>query len=83
MKRRVQRVLVLAVGMLMQVGVAYAYKTETIVKAENKDDFTAVAAAVHQQMAPGPAGSTIQEWALNRAVPELPPIPRAHGARGP
>lgn len=32
---------------------AYAYKTETIVKAENKADFAAVVAAVHQQMAPG------------------------------
>lgn len=37
---------------LLQVGAVYA-KTEVIVKAENKDDFTAVVAAVHQQMQPG------------------------------
>ncbi|HZX71859.1 MAG TPA: hypothetical protein VFE77_13685 [Rhodanobacter sp.] len=38
---------------LLQVGVVYAYKTEVIVKAENKDDFATVVAAVHQQMQPG------------------------------
>lgn len=38
---------------LLQVSAVYAYKTEVIVKAENKDDFTAVVAAVHQQMQPG------------------------------
>jgi hypothetical protein len=43
-----------AVGaMLLQVGVVQAYKTEVVVKADNKDDFTAVVAAVHQQMLPG------------------------------
>lgn len=44
----------MAVGMtLLPLGAVYAYKTEVVVKAENKDDFTAVIAAVHQQMAPG------------------------------
>jgi len=42
-----------AVAALFQVAVAYAYKTEVIVKAENKADFAAVVAAIHQQMAPG------------------------------
>jgi len=37
---------------LLQVGAVWA-KTEVIVKADNKDDFTAVVAAVHQQMLPG------------------------------
>lgn len=38
---------------LLQAGAAYAYKDEAIVKAENKADFSAVVAAVHQQMATG------------------------------
>ncbi|OOG36388.1 hypothetical protein [Rhodanobacter sp. C05] len=38
---------------LLQASAVYAYKTEVIVKAENKSDFTAVVAAVHQQMQPG------------------------------
>lgn len=38
---------------LLQASAVYAYKTEVIVKAENKDDFTAVVAAVHQQMQSG------------------------------
>lgn len=38
---------------LMQASAAYAYKMEVIVKAQNKSDFTAVMAAVHQQMQPG------------------------------
>lgn len=37
---------------LLQASAVYA-KTEVIVKAENKDDFTAVVAAVHQQMQAG------------------------------
>jgi hypothetical protein len=37
---------------LLQVGIVQA-KTEVVVKADNKDDFTAVVAAVHQQMLPG------------------------------
>ncbi|WP_449427572.1 hypothetical protein [Rhodanobacter umsongensis] len=37
---------------LLQASAVYA-KTEVIVKAENKDDFTAVVAAVHQQMQSG------------------------------
>jgi len=42
-----------AVGaVLLQVGIVQA-KTEVVVKADNKDDFTAVVAAVHQQMLPG------------------------------
>jgi len=38
---------------LLQASAVYAYKTEVIVKAENKSDFTAVVAAVHQQMQSG------------------------------
>lgn len=38
---------------LLQVSAVYASKKEVIVKAESKDDFTAVVAAVHQQMQPG------------------------------
>ncbi|WP_449427573.1 hypothetical protein [Rhodanobacter umsongensis] len=38
---------------LLQASAVYAYKTEVIVKAENKSDFTAVVAAVHQQMQAG------------------------------
>jgi hypothetical protein len=42
-----------AVGVaLLQVGIVQA-KTDVVVKADNKDDFTAVVAAVHQQMQPG------------------------------
>jgi hypothetical protein len=37
---------------LLQVGMVQA-KTDVVVKAENKDDFAAVVAAVHQQMLPG------------------------------
>jgi len=44
---------IVAAVVLLQVGVAYAYKTKAIVKAENKNDFVAVVAAVHQQMQPG------------------------------
>ncbi len=53
MERRLHWVFMVTVGLLMQAGAAYAYKTKTIVKAENKEDFTAVAAAVRQQMVPG------------------------------
>jgi hypothetical protein len=43
----------LAVGAaVLQVGIVQA-KTEVVVKADNKDDFAAVVAAVHQQMLPG------------------------------
>ncbi len=38
---------------LLQASAVYASKTEVIVKAQNKDDFTAVVAAVHQQMQQG------------------------------
>lgn len=38
---------------LLQASAVYAYKTEVVVKAENKSDFSAVVAAVHQQMQPG------------------------------
>lgn len=42
------------VGMaLLQASAICAHKTEVIVKAENKDDFAAVVAAVHQQMQSG------------------------------
>lgn len=43
----------LAGGLLLQAGIVCAYKTEVIVKAENKADFAAVVAAIHQQMAAG------------------------------
>ncbi|HZX71206.1 MAG TPA: hypothetical protein VFE77_10355 [Rhodanobacter sp.] len=43
---------IIAAVVLLQVGIVYA-KTKVIVKAENKEDFTAVVAAVHQQMQPG------------------------------
>lgn len=44
----------MVVGMtLLPLGGVYAAKTEVVVKAENKDDFAAVVAAVRQQMAPG------------------------------
>ncbi|MEO8778762.1 MAG: hypothetical protein ABI389_08820 [Rhodanobacter sp.] len=38
---------------LLQASTVYAYKMEVIVKAQNKSDFSAVMAAVHQQMQPG------------------------------
>lgn len=38
---------------LLQASAVYAYKTEVIVKAENKGDFATVVMAVHQQMQPG------------------------------
>jgi len=37
---------------VLQMGIVQA-KTEVVVKADNKDDFAAVVAAVHQQMLPG------------------------------
>jgi len=39
--------------LLLQSMAAYADDIKVIVKAENKEDFTTVVAAVHQQMAPG------------------------------
>ena len=44
---------VLAGAVLLQMGMTYATKTETIVKAENKADFAAVVSAVQSQMVPG------------------------------
>jgi hypothetical protein len=44
---------IIASVVLLQASVAHAYKTEVIVKAENKDDFTVVVAAIHQLMQPG------------------------------
>lgn len=38
---------------LLPLGAVYASEAEVVVKAQNKDDFAAVIAAVHQQMAPG------------------------------
>jgi hypothetical protein len=46
---------------LLQASIVYAYKTEVIVKAESKDDFTAVVAAVHQQMQPGGRYEFVQQ----------------------
>jgi len=43
-----------ALGMtLLQMGVAHATKTEKVVKADNKADFSAVNATVHKEMLPG------------------------------
>ncbi|MEO9078307.1 MAG: hypothetical protein ABI268_03245 [Rhodanobacter sp.] len=39
--------------MLLLPLAGYASKTQAVVKAQNKDDFSAMVAAVHQQMAPG------------------------------
>lgn len=44
---------VMALVALLQAGVVLAYKNEVIVKAETRDDFTAVNAAVHKEMQPG------------------------------
>lgn len=52
MKLRLWLVGVVMGAALVQAGAVYA-KTEVIVKAENKNDFTAVVAAVHQQMQQG------------------------------
>lgn len=38
--------------LLLQTAIVYA-KADVVVKAENKADFSAVVAAIHQQMAPG------------------------------
>ena len=46
-------IVVMAAGMLLLPLAGFANKTETVVKAQDKDDFTAMVAAVHQQMAPG------------------------------
>lgn len=53
MKLRGRMIGVVAVVVLLQAGVVDAYKTEVIVKAQDKDDFAAVVIAIHQQMQPG------------------------------
>jgi len=53
MKPRNWLLAMLAGGLLLQAGIACAYKTKVVVKAENKADFAAVVAAIHQQMVPG------------------------------
>ena len=53
MRMRLWLVGVVAGAALLQASAVCAYKTEVIVKAQNKSDFTAVMAAVHQQMQPG------------------------------
>ena len=45
--------MVMAAGALLLPLAVYASKTETVVKAQDKSDFAAMVAAVHQQMAPG------------------------------
>lgn len=52
MKFKFSLVVMAAATLLLPLAV-YASKTETVVKAQDKDDFAAVVAAVHQQMAPG------------------------------
>lgn len=44
---------VVAAGLILLPLAVYASKTEVVVKAQNKDDFSAVVAAIHQQMSPG------------------------------
>lgn len=44
---------VMAAGAFLLPLAVYATKTETVVKAQDKDDFAAVVAAVHKQMTPG------------------------------
>lgn len=53
MRLRLWLVGAVAGAILLQASAVYAYKMEVIVKAQNKSDFTAVMAAVHQQMQPG------------------------------
>lgn len=53
MRLRLWLVGVVAAAALLQATAVYAYKMEVIVKAQNKSDFTAVMAAVHQQMKSG------------------------------
>lgn len=43
----------LAVGVVLQMDVAQASKTETILKADNAAEFSAVATSVHKEMLPG------------------------------
>ena len=45
--------LALAIGGTLQVEVAQASKTETILKADNATEFSAVAINVHKEMLPG------------------------------
>jgi hypothetical protein len=52
MKFKFSLVLMAAATFLLPLAV-YASKTEVVVKAQDKGDFTAVVAAVRQQMAPG------------------------------
>lgn len=53
MKLRLWLVGIVAGAALLQATAVYAYKMEVIVKAQNQSDFSAVMAAVHQQMKPG------------------------------
>lgn len=53
MRLRLCLVGVIAGAVLLQASAVYACKMEVIVKAQNKSDFSAVMAAVHQQMQPG------------------------------
>ena len=53
MRLRLWLVGIVAGAALLQASWVAAYKAEVIVKAQNKSDFTAVMAAVHQQMQSG------------------------------
>jgi hypothetical protein len=53
MKLKVWLTGVVMAAALLQVGVVYAAKMEVVVKADNKDDCAAVAAAIQKQMSPG------------------------------
>ncbi len=44
---------IFAVTVMLQMGAVQAFKAKPVVNAKNKADFTAVVAAVHQQMLPG------------------------------
>ncbi|MEO8809279.1 MAG: hypothetical protein ABI386_03435 [Rhodanobacter sp.] len=52
MKFKISLVIMALAAFLLPLAV-YASKTETVVKAQNKDDFAAVVSAVHKQMGPG------------------------------
>lgn len=53
MKLNTWKIAALALSALLPVGQAFAVKTETIVRADNKDTFAIVVQAVQQEMQPG------------------------------
>ena len=53
MKRKPWLMGAVVAAALLQASTVCAYKTEVLVKADNKDDFASLVVAVHQQMQPG------------------------------